>query len=909
MRPKGKQIMSLLVIGVLLLMFYTLYFDKLMFHKSKSANGAPEVEEFQLKQRLIAEDTLGKVITRNENGWKIDYEICSREKYDFVLAHLRNPPNTPIFVYTAREDQWVSGSIISQGSWEGDHVNTIINYMKKFPNAIFLDLGANVGMFSVTIAALGYRVISIDCLEGNVMRLCASMNAAKLTNKMTIVYNAVSHAHEKVSLGTHKGNVGGTYVKHGEKNGKESINTIFLDDLLDIYTFDQVVMKMDVETFEANVLKSAYKFFDQVKVELLLMEFVAHKNKESGKFIADFLLSHGMEPNVPDHVKNDYKKWGNEVLFVRSKKRPATVASTKKSEGELITTKEQALGKIITFSENKWTSNKDFCPSDTSKFVFTKLASPFNIPIYVYTATEDQWVSGRIINGGIWEEDLVTKILTQMDNHPGATFVDIGSNIGVFSLAVAGRKRNVISVDCLRGNVQRLCNSIKTAGFTDRVSIVYNAVSDERKNFSLGTYEGNVGGTYVKDAITGGDLISSIYLDDLLPLFDLKEVVIKMDVETHEANVLKGAEQFFKSVQVHYFLLEFVSHKGKESGNFIRYFFEKNGMEPELPSTAIYSNTSTWPNEVAFKKKDLPKQPTTKQVQGFETNKNNGLRPNEITTEKETLGKVISRLSATRYWYLANFTCDIQPNFVKANLNRDKNTPIYVYTETEDKWVSGNIIRLGNWEGDLVQKIARIFNEFPEATFLDLGANVGMFSLTIAKLGKRVIAFECLKGNVARLCASMKANPSFRDKMTIVYNAVSNERDTVTLGVHQGNVGGTYVKKIDAKTAKSDLAYSVDSILLDDILEIFKFNDKVIIKMDVETFEANILDGAGKFFRSVEVEALLLEFVAHKGKKSGDFIVNFLKEHSLFPVLTAGMDPVNTNTWAKGEVMFRRKRN
>jgi hypothetical protein len=86
------------------------------------------------------------------------------------------------------------------------------------------------------------------------------------------------------------------------------------------------------------------------------------------------------------------------------------------------------------------------------------------------------------------------------------------------------------------------------------------------KSFFLNaTSFGNVGGTYVKDAITGGDLISSIYLDDLLPLFDLKEVVIKMDVETHEANVLKGAEQFFKSVQVHYFLLEFVSHKGKES--------------------------------------------------------------------------------------------------------------------------------------------------------------------------------------------------------------------------------------------------------------------------------------------------------------------------------------------------------
>jgi hypothetical protein len=180
-------------------------------------------------------------------------------------------------------------------------------------------------------------------------------------------------------------------------------------------------MKMDVETFEANVLKGAYKFFDQVKIELLLMEFVAHKNKESGKFIADFLLSHGMEPNVPEHVKNDYKKCvslGQKSLFdvhlfsenviifpiacslvIISSSSDFFVGATVEG-GVSIMTAGRFL--LLTNKTNKWTSNKDFCPSDTSKFVYTKLASPFNIPIYVYTTTEDQWVSGRIISGGIW---------------------------------------------------------------------------------------------------------------------------------------------------------------------------------------------------------------------------------------------------------------------------------------------------------------------------------------------------------------------------------------------------------------------------------------------------------------------------------------------------------------------------
>ena len=44
----------------------------------------------------------------------------------------------------------------------------------------------------------------------------------------------------------------------------------------------------------------------------------------------------------------------------------------------------------------------------------------------------------------------------------------------------------------------------------------------------------------------------------------------------------------------------------------------------------------------------------------------------------------------------------------------------------------------------------------------------------------------------------------------------------------------------------------VDAILLDDLLEIFNFK-RVVIKMDVETFEANVLKGADKFFSPTRV--------------------------------------------------------
>ena len=42
----------------------------------------------------------------------------------------------------------------------------------------------------------------------------------------------------------------------------------------------------------------------------------------------------------------------------------------------------------------------------------------------------DGWVSGSIIDHGVWEEKEVTEVMKMMDKFPEAVFLDIGSNIG-----------------------------------------------------------------------------------------------------------------------------------------------------------------------------------------------------------------------------------------------------------------------------------------------------------------------------------------------------------------------------------------------------------------------------------------------------------------------------------------------
>ena len=307
---------GVLYIVVAVIVCTSLYFKDVLFRREISATDNIGKATVNIDKAI---DTVGNVITRTDSTWRINTDVCVY-KEDFVLAHLRMPPKTPIFVYSARIDRHVSASIISRGHYEGPWVNKIYNLMKQYPKAIFIDIGSNIGMFSVTISALGYRVIAIDCLDDNVMRLCASMKTAKLSDKLTIIYNAVSDKHEKVTLGKYDGDVGGTFIKQYAQEEKKYVETICLDDLLDIYNLEQVIIKMDVEKAEDKVLKGANKFFQRVRVEALLMEFIKHKNSPSGQFIVDFLSYYGLEPEVPRHLKNNYNKWqDNNILFKRKK--------------------------------------------------------------------------------------------------------------------------------------------------------------------------------------------------------------------------------------------------------------------------------------------------------------------------------------------------------------------------------------------------------------------------------------------------------------------------------------------------------------------------------------------------------------------------------------------------------------
>jgi FkbM family methyltransferase len=285
--------------------------------------------------------------------------------------------------------------------------------------------------------------------------------------------------------------------------------------------------------------------------------------------------------------------------------------------------------KVYSHDLNNWNLDNNVCKTNT-KFQRAWLKTTIgNTPIYIHNPNDDIWISKNLLMNGHWEADFVSLVFNLLlkDNAHDIQFVDLGANIGVFTLAVAKLGVKVIAVEPLSINLQRLCKSVEEgisedgAPFADRVTIIHNALSDVRENVQLGKDQQNVGGTYVlKDSnerkvqgsVVNGkynDVVMTAKLDDLLqlPNFDFKKVILKIDVEGYESKVFNGGQAFFNTVDVQAVLMEWRWHKGAKDIQSLLDFFTSRKYKPfnpkqTNPTPLQISDTQKWPGDVLWKK-------------------------------------------------------------------------------------------------------------------------------------------------------------------------------------------------------------------------------------------------------------------------------------------------------------------
>ena len=146
--------------------------------------------------------------------------------------------------------------------------------------ALFVDVGANFGWYSLIAAKMGCRVIAFEPVPHFGAFFEYSMHLNGLSDKIIILRNIVSNVSgSEVEMvvpsegiwGT--AGIGGHNIDNnikGSKNERINIQSIRLEDLIQQ---DVLLMKVDVEGWEWSVMKGAAGLFSLFNVENIIMEY------------------------------------------------------------------------------------------------------------------------------------------------------------------------------------------------------------------------------------------------------------------------------------------------------------------------------------------------------------------------------------------------------------------------------------------------------------------------------------------------------------------------------------------------------------------------------------------------------------------------------------------------------------
>lgn len=154
--------------------------------------------------------------------------------------------------------------------------------------------------------------------------------------------------------------------------------------------------------------------------------------------------------------------------------------------------------------------------------------------------------ANHILNHGIFEYDTIMNMKKYLNNN--LNLIDIGAHMGTYSVILSPYCKHVYAFEAQNSTYQCLNNSI-TANNRDNITTYNCALSSNNGEKTLYQVSEDGGGsTLNKDLIHGKILNSEIVESKKLDDFNLLDIgLIKIDVEGHEEDVLRGAEETIKN--------------------------------------------------------------------------------------------------------------------------------------------------------------------------------------------------------------------------------------------------------------------------------------------------------------------------------------------------------------------------
>jgi len=213
---------------------------------------------------------------------------------------------------------------------------------------------------------------------------------------------------------------------------------------------------------------------------------------------------------------------------------------------------------------------------------------------------------------------------------------------------------------------------------------------------------------------------------------------------------------------------------------------------------------------------------------------------------------------------------------VRKFLNKDIKVKIYnffVWCSFRKNKMSHSIIRKCDFEDLKELNLIKILSEDKPTLIFDCGSNFGFYSLYLASLNEnnQAIAFEASPKTYQELNKNIEEN-EFKNIQCHNLALTNNDNQTLTFFESSNDWESSLIESnFNDKTKTTISSAKLDSF--EDRIE--KKNQHIVIKLDVEGYEMQVLDGAKKIIEQ-HYPIIILEFsiFIDKDKK---FNYNYLK--------------------------------
>jgi FkbM family methyltransferase len=189
----------------------------------------------------------------------------------------------------------------------------------------------------------------------------------------------------------------------------------------------------------------------------------------------------------------------------------------------------------------------------------------------------------------------------------------------------------------------------------------------------------------------------------------------------------------------------------------------------------------------------------------------------------------------------------------------------------------------------------------PGSIVLDIGANIGIFTLLAAKRGAKVFAIEADPHNAALLRKHIEIN-GFSERVTVFEMAAAEAQGPLMLYQHDANRGGSSLYGQGIAISAEGIATSVDGRTVDSL----NLPPIDVCKIDIEGAESVALRGMRDTIKRSPNLKLLVEYSEPHGKSRAAELLQFIRETFSIvsvvngPVLYTESPPTYCNLWCSG---------